>query len=38
MPLGEVPDVLLCESWNDVRALAAEGTGFDPEWEKKCQS
>lgn len=38
MPLGEVPAVLLCESWNDVRALAAEGTGFDPEWEKKWQS
>ena len=33
--LGEVPTVLLSECWNDLRMLAAEGTGFDPEWEKK---
>src|SRR5262249_8149643 len=37
MPLGEVPSVLLSECWNDFRQLAAEGSGFDPEWEKKCQ-
>ncbi|MBX7219114.1 MAG: DUF4132 domain-containing protein [Blastocatellia bacterium] len=33
--LGEVPPVLLCEVWNDVRSIAAQGTGFDPDWEKK---
>jgi hypothetical protein len=35
MTLGEVPAVLLTECWNDVRQIAAEGPGFDPEWEKK---
>jgi hypothetical protein len=35
-PLGEVPAVLLSECWNDMRAVAAEGT-FDAEWEKKIQ-
>ena len=35
VPLGEVPAVLLSECWNDVRLAAAEGPGFDPEWEKK---
>ena len=33
--LSEVPAVLLSECWNDFRTLAAEGPGFDPEWEKK---
>lgn len=33
--LGDVPAVLLAECWNDYRQLAAEGPGFDPEWEKK---
>jgi hypothetical protein len=37
MPLSEVPSVLLSECWNDLRAVAAEGPGFDPEWEKKSQ-
>ncbi|HYH63485.1 MAG TPA: DUF4132 domain-containing protein [Urbifossiella sp.] len=32
--LGKVPPVLLSECYNDVRQLAAEGTGFDPEWQK----
>ena len=35
VPLGEVPAVLLSECWNDARLAAAEGSGFDPEWEKK---
>src|SRR4030095_10145319 len=26
--LGEIPAVLLSECWNDLRSLAAEGTGF----------
>jgi hypothetical protein len=33
--LGKVPPVLLSECYDDVREMAAEGTGFDPEWEKK---
>ena len=33
--LGKVPPVLISESNNDVREMAAEGTGFDPAWEKK---
>jgi hypothetical protein len=35
VPLGEVPTVLLAECWNDYRQIAAAGSGFDPEWEKK---
>ncbi|HWB58958.1 MAG TPA: DUF4132 domain-containing protein [Chthoniobacteraceae bacterium] len=35
IPLGELPIVLLTECWNDLRAAAAEGSGFDAEWEKK---
>jgi hypothetical protein len=33
--LGTVPPVLLAETWQDLRDIAAKGTGFDPEWEKK---
>ncbi|MEM9554238.1 MAG: DUF4132 domain-containing protein [Acidobacteriota bacterium] len=33
--LGDLPAVLLSEAWNDLRAIAAEGTGFDPDWETK---
>ena len=35
IPLGEVPPVLLTESWRDLREIAEKGTGFDPEWKKK---
>jgi len=35
LPLGEVPAVLLSECRNDLAAIAAQGPGFDPEWEKK---
>lgn len=35
LKLGKVPPVLVSECYNDVRDMAAEGTGFDPEWEKK---
>lgn len=35
VPLGEVPPVLLSECWSDLRRIAAEGPGFDPDWEKK---
>lgn len=33
--LGDVPAVLLSEAWNDLRLIAAEGPGYDPDWEKK---
>lgn len=33
--LEDVPVVLLSECYNDMKEIAAEGTGFDPEWEKK---
>lgn len=36
-PLGEVQKVLLSECYNDLRLIAAEGTGFDPAWEKKSE-
>jgi Domain of unknown function (DUF4132) len=35
IPLNKIPKVLLSECYNDLRLIAAEGTGFDPEWEKK---
>lgn len=35
IPLGKVPKVLLSECYNDARIIAGEGTGFDPDWEKK---
>ncbi len=33
--LGKVPKILLSECYNDLRLIAADGSGFDPEWEKK---
>jgi hypothetical protein len=36
-PLGSLPPVLVSEAWADLHAIAAAGTGFDPEWEKKAQ-
>jgi hypothetical protein len=35
IPLEKIPKVLLSECYNDLRLIAAEGTGFDPDWEKK---
>ena len=35
LPLSKVPAALLSECYNDVRQMAAEGTGFDPEWQKR---
>jgi hypothetical protein len=32
--LGDVPAVLLSEAYGDLRLMAADGTGFDPDWEK----
>jgi hypothetical protein len=38
LPLSDVPAVLLSECWNDIRTAAAEGSGFDPDWEKKLDA
>jgi hypothetical protein len=35
--LGDVPAVLLSEVYNDMRLMASDGTGFDPDWEKKSE-
>ena len=37
MPLAEVPTILLSECYHDLRSIAALGTGFDPDWEKKSE-
>jgi hypothetical protein len=33
--LSEIPPILLSECYNDMKSIADQGTGFDPEWEKK---
>ncbi|MEG3152194.1 DUF4132 domain-containing protein [Sphingomonas sp. ZT3P38] len=35
LTLKEVPPVLLAETWQDLHDIAAKGTGFDPDWQKK---
>jgi hypothetical protein len=37
LTIGDVPAVLVSECWQDMRLLAAEGTGYDPEWEKTTE-
>jgi Domain of unknown function (DUF4132) len=37
VPLGEVPSGLLSECWNDMRLIAAEGSGFDADWQTKVE-
>jgi hypothetical protein len=36
-PLGEVPAVILSECLNDMRTVAAEGSGVDPDWQSKVE-
>lgn len=36
--LADVPPVLLAECWCDLHDIAAKGTGFDPEWQKKVST
>jgi hypothetical protein len=36
LALEKVPAVLLSECYNDVKQIAAEGSGFDPDWQKKA--
>ena len=35
LTLAETPPVLLIETWADFHAVAAAGSGFDKDWEKK---
>lgn len=35
--LARVPKVLLSECYNDLRLMAAEGSGHDPDWRKKTE-
>jgi hypothetical protein len=35
LTLAETPPVLLTEAWADFHAVAAAGSGFAPDWEKK---
>lgn len=34
--LGDVPSVLLAESWRDLHDIADNGSGFDADWKKKA--
>lgn len=36
MALGDVPPVLLAESWQDLHDIAAKGTGHDADWNRKA--
>lgn len=36
--LGTVPKVLLSECGNDLKLMAADGPGYDPQWESKVQA
>lgn len=35
--LSEIPVVLLSECWGDMKQIAGEGPGFDPDWQKKTE-
>lgn len=37
MALNKVPKVLLSECFNDMRLIAADGSGFDADWQKKSE-
>lgn len=37
MPLSTVPKVLLSECYSDLRLIAADGTGYDPNWRNKTE-
>lgn len=36
LTLDQIPGLLLSECYQDLRLLAAEGKGFDPDWAKTC--
>ncbi|MCC2333780.1 DUF4132 domain-containing protein [Cellulomonas wangsupingiae] len=35
LTLGDVPAVLVSECWHDMREIAAQGSGFDPDWKRR---
>lgn len=35
--LSKVPPVLLSECYNDMKRIAADGSGFDPKWKEKSR-
>ena len=35
--LSTIPGVLLSETWNDMKLMADDGSGYDPDWEKKSE-
>jgi HEAT repeat protein len=35
LPLSRVPPVLLSECYNDIKQIAAEGSGYDPGWRER---
>ncbi len=35
--LADVPQVLLSECYNDMRLMSADGSGYDPQWQKKSE-
>jgi len=37
LTLSKVPKVLLSECYNDLRLIAAEGTGYDADWQEKSE-
>lgn len=37
IPLSKIPRILLSECYNDLRLIASEGSGFDPDWQKKTE-
>ncbi|NER84652.1 MAG: hypothetical protein F6K42_35060, partial [Leptolyngbya sp. SIO1D8] len=37
LPLGDIPAILLSEIWNDLQAIAAQGNGYDSDWQKKVE-
>jgi hypothetical protein len=37
LALAKVPKVLLSECYNDLRLIAADGTGYDADWQKKSE-
>ena len=37
LALDQVPGVLLSECYQDLRQLAADSKGFDPQWAEKCR-
>lgn len=35
--LSQVPAILLSETYHDLRQIAAQGSGFDPDWQEKSE-